>query len=111
MRAAVVLITLGALAFGGTKKMTVEDSLGIHRVAGPRFSPDGNWIVYTETDWDKKNDKQVTHLWISKTTGNPSPGKLNNGEKGEAAPQRLPDGPNTAFLEDTRTTASTARTR
>jgi len=71
-RCIAVLVVLAGIAQGGTKKMTVEDSLGIHRVAGPRFSPDGNWIVYTENEWDKKNDKQVTHLWISRTAGNPT---------------------------------------
>jgi len=93
MKIRVTLALLAAVtAFAGTKKMTVEDSLAIHRVAGPKFSPDGNWIVYTQTDWDRKNDRQVSHLWIAKSNGSAAPARLTNGEKGETSPQWAPDG-------------------
>ncbi len=93
------LFLLSAIAQGGTKKITVEDSLAIHRVAGPRLSPDGHWVVYTETEWDRKNDKQVPHLWIA-SISNPAPVQLTNGEKGETSPQWSPDGTRIAFLAD-----------
>jgi dipeptidyl aminopeptidase/acylaminoacyl peptidase len=92
-----------ALAIGGTKKITVEDSLAIHRVAGPKFSPDGNWILYSETEWDRKGDKQVSHIYVSRTGGAPNPVKLTAGEKGETAPQWAPDGAHIAFLADRST--------
>ena len=94
-----ILFTL-SLAQAGTKKMTVEDSLAIHRVASPKFSPDGNWVLYTETEWDRKNDRQVSHLWLGRATGGSAPMKLTAGEKGETAPQWAPDGSHIAFLAD-----------
>ncbi len=93
-------VLLSLTAFAGTKKMTVEDSLAIHRVSGPKFSPDGNWILYTQTDWDRKNDRQVSHLWIGRANGSQEPVKLTNGEKGETQPQWSPDGKQIAFLAD-----------
>ena len=92
MRTKISLLILcaAALAQAGTKKITVEDSLAIHRVAGPKFSPDGNWILYTETEWDRKDDRQVSHLWVARTSGG-APVKLTSGEKGETAPQWAPD--------------------
>jgi len=98
-----------SLSFGGTKKMTVEDSLAIHRVATPKFAPDGNALLYTETEWDRKNDRQVSHIYISRALGAP-PVKLTNGEKGETSPQWSPDGLWIAFLAD-RTAGNLPRER
>ncbi len=64
-----LLLLLSASMFAGTKKMTVEDSLAIHRVAAPKFSPDGNALLYTETEWDRKNDRQVSHIYVSRAVG------------------------------------------
>ena len=94
-----LLLCAVALAQGGTKKITVEDSLAIHRVAAPKFSPDGNWILYAETEWDRKNDRQVTHLFVARASGG-TPVKLTAGEKGETSPQWAPDGSRIAFLAD-----------
>src|ERR1700680_4856818 len=95
-----LLLCAVALAQAGTKKITVEDSLAIHRVAGPKFSPDGNWILYTETEWDRKNDRQVSHIWVGRASGGAGPVKLTAGEKGETGPQWSPDGSRIAFLAD-----------
>jgi dipeptidyl aminopeptidase/acylaminoacyl peptidase len=103
----VALLLFSAIGFAGTKKITVEDSLAIHRVAAPKFSPDGNWILYTETEWDRKNDRQVSHIYVGRAGGAISAVKLTNGEKGETAPQWSPDGTRIAFLAD-RTTGEPA---
>jgi dipeptidyl aminopeptidase/acylaminoacyl peptidase len=99
----VALLLAAVSLFAGTKKMTVEDSLAIHRVSGPKFSPDGAWVLYSQTDWDRKNDRQVSHLWIGRTNGSQPAVRLTNGEKGETQPQWAPDGKQIAFLADRAT--------
>ncbi len=127
-RTAVSAVLLAAFAasfaIAGTKKITVEDSLAIHRVAAPKFSPDGNWILYTETEWDRKNDRQVSHLFVAHaapgsaggavqgaSAGGAVPIRLTNGEKGETAPQWSPDGKRIAFLADRTIGETTPGTR
>src|ERR1700761_4195404 len=82
---------LSAMAAAGSKKITIEDSLAIHRAAAPKFSPDGRWILYTETEWDRKNDRQIGHIYVARAEGRTAPVKLTNGEKGETSPQWSPD--------------------
>ena len=123
--AACALLT-APFANAGTKKITVEDSLAIHRVAAPKFSPDGNWILYTETEWDRKNDRQVSHIYVAPASvgsfndglhsvsvppGGAAPIRLTNGEKGETSPQWSPDGKRIAFLADRTTGETTPGTR
>ena len=107
--AAVLLFS--SLAFAGTKKITIEDSLAIHRVAAPRFSPNGQWILYTETEWDRKNDRQISHIYVSRPAPRATPVKLTNGEKGETSPQWSPDSTRIAFLADRTTGEPAAGTR
>ncbi len=96
-----LIFTLIAIALGaaGEKRMTIEDSLAIKNVGAPQFSPDGKRIAYTISEWDKKENRRVTHIRIVSPDGGPTT-KLTNGEKGESAPQWSPDGSRIAFLAD-----------
>jgi dipeptidyl aminopeptidase/acylaminoacyl peptidase len=97
----VLVLFICALAFAadGDKKMTVQDSLSIKNVGAPAFSPDGKWIAYTISEWDKENNRRVSHIYLVSSAGG-RPVKLTNGEKGENAPQWSPDGTRIAFLAD-----------
>src|SRR5262245_5192634 len=101
-----MIFLLVALSFAanGDKKMTIQDSLAIKNVGGPSFSPDGKWVAYTISEWDKENDRRVSHIYlVSSDPGKAGPGKsvkLTNGEKGESSPQWSPDGTRLAFTAD-----------
>lgn len=88
------------LPAAGSKKLSITDTLGIRVVASPRISPDGNWVVWTQTEWDQKNNRQVSHLWVARSGGNAAAAKLTNSEKGETVPQWSPDSTRIAFLSD-----------
>jgi dipeptidyl aminopeptidase/acylaminoacyl peptidase len=95
----VLFICVFAFAADGDKKMTIQDSLAVKNVGAPAFSPDGKWIAYTISEWDKENNRRVSHIYLVSSAGG-RPVKLTNGEKGENAPQWSPDGTRIAFLAD-----------
>ncbi|MBI4472913.1 MAG: S9 family peptidase, partial [Acidobacteria bacterium] len=94
-----LLIVASATTLEAQKRMTIEDALAIHNVGGPQFSPDGKWLAYTVSDWDRENDRMVSHVYLISSDGG-RPIKLSNGEKGESSPQWAPDSSEIAFLAD-----------
>ena len=90
---------LGSVSAFGDKRMTIEDSLAIKLVGAPQLSPDSNRIAYTISEWDKKENHRITHLWMVSADGGPTT-RMTNGEKGETAPQWSPDGSRIGFLAD-----------
>lgn len=101
----VLLIALAASAAAGDKRMTIEDSLALRTVGAPLFSPDGKWIAYTISEWNQKDNRRVTHIWLVASDGSRT-FRLTSGEKGESAPQWSPDGTRIAFLADRSTAAA-----
>jgi dipeptidyl aminopeptidase/acylaminoacyl peptidase len=94
-----LLLSVFALALAGDKRMTIEDSLAVKQVGAPVFSPDGKLIAYTISEWDRKENRRVSHIWLVSADGGRAT-KLTNGEKGESAPQWSPDGSRIAFIAD-----------
>jgi len=90
---------IAAVSAFGDKRMTIESALAIKQVGAPQISPDGKRIAYTISEWDKKENRRVSHIWLVSADGGPT-SKLTTGEKGETAPQWAPDGSSIAFLAD-----------
>jgi dipeptidyl aminopeptidase/acylaminoacyl peptidase len=81
------------------RRMTIEDALAIRQIGAPQFSPDGKNVAYTISEWDREENRRVSHIWLVSADGGPTT-KLTTGEKGETSPQWSPDGSNMAFLAD-----------
>jgi dipeptidyl aminopeptidase/acylaminoacyl peptidase len=79
------------------KRLTIEDALAFVDVGAPQWSPDGKWIAFTVTEWNRKEDRRDSHIYLVATEGGP-PIKLTNGERGESQPAWSPDGTRLAFL-------------
>lgn len=88
-----------ALAADALKKrdITLDDLARIERVGSPSLSPDGEWIVYTVSKIDAKDDKTQTHLWMVKWDGSARL-QLTFGKEGAGAPKFSPDGKYISFL-------------
>jgi dipeptidyl aminopeptidase/acylaminoacyl peptidase len=99
---AILALALGeiyAVSAFGDRRMTIEDALAIKLIGAPQFSPDGKRIAYTISEWDKEENRRVSHVWLVSSDGGPTT-KLTTGDKGETSPQWSPDGANIAFLAD-----------
>jgi dipeptidyl aminopeptidase/acylaminoacyl peptidase len=97
-RAVALLLSLSALAHAqGGKGMTIEDVLSIKDVGAPQWSPDGKWIAFTVLEWNRKEDRRDSHIYVIPSAGG-GPVKLTNGERGETQPRWSPDSTRIAFL-------------
>jgi dipeptidyl aminopeptidase/acylaminoacyl peptidase len=74
-----------------------DDIFELKTVADPRISPDGEWIAYTVTTLDRKDDSADTDIYMVSTSGG-APVKLTSSKKPETSPRWSPDGRYLAFL-------------
>src|SRR5579862_6268400 len=60
-----------ALGADAPKKraITLDDLARLQRVGPPAVSPDGEWVLYSVSQIDTKEDKSQTHLWMVKWDG------------------------------------------
>jgi Tol biopolymer transport system component len=96
---AISLVEADTVSAFRDKRMTIEDALAVRQIGAPQFSPDGKQIAYTISEWDREENRRVSHIWLVSSDGGPTT-KLTTGEKGETSPQWSPDGSNIAFLAD-----------
>ncbi|HLL76959.1 MAG TPA: S9 family peptidase [Pyrinomonadaceae bacterium] len=81
----------------GQKRVTMEDVLAIRGVGAPQWSPDGKWLAFTISDWNRKENRRDSHVYLVSADGGEVI-RLTNGERGETQPAWSPDGRWIAFL-------------
>ena len=82
-----------------SKKRTIslDDLVRLLRVGSPVVSPDGEWVAYTVSQVDPKDDKSQTHLWMVKWDGSVRL-QLTYGKDDASSPRFSPDGRYISFL-------------
>ncbi|SVE47926.1 uncharacterized protein METZ01_LOCUS500780, partial [marine metagenome] len=63
------LLFLPALILADDRPITIDDLLALESVGNPQVSPDGQWVAYTVSSRDIKEDKRVTQIWMVSTDG------------------------------------------
>lgn len=79
--------------------MTIEKFLELKAVSDPKVSPDGEWVVYAQSEWNKEKNRREGHLYLVAARGGEAV-RLTNGEKGESGAVWAPDSKRIAFLAD-----------
>ncbi len=79
------------------RAITLDDLARLERVGPPVVSPDGEWVAYTVSQIDTKEDKSVSHLWMAKWDGSARL-QLTYGKEGASEPKFSPDGRYISFL-------------
>ena len=79
------------------RAITLDDLTRIQRVGSPVVSPDGDWVAYSVSQVDAKEDKNESHLWMVKWDGSVRL-QLTYGKEDASAPKFSPDGRYISFL-------------
>ena len=90
-------VTSFAADTGKKRDINLDDLAKFQRVGAPVVSPDGEWVAYTVSQVDTKNDKSVTHLWMVKWDGSARL-QLTYDKEGASAPKFSPDGRYISFM-------------
>ena len=85
-------VATGLAADSGPRVPTIDDLLNVKSVGGAAISPDGQWVAYTVSNTDFKQDAFITQIWVVQTsTGRAF--QLTRGEKSSSNPRWSPDRP------------------
>ncbi len=74
------------------RPLTAEDLWAMKRISAPALSPDGRWVVYTQTQFDPETNKSDSDLWLVPSDGSAPPRRLTWHKGGDSSPVWRPDG-------------------
>src|SRR5207237_5134810 len=74
----------------------LDDLARFRSVSDPQVSPDGQWIAYTVSTIDAKEDKSSTHIWMVRCDGT-NDRQITFSNDSEGSPRWSPDGKYLAF--------------
>jgi dipeptidyl aminopeptidase/acylaminoacyl peptidase len=91
-----LILTLCAPLLAQSKVMTPELLWKLGRVGAPVPSPNGQWIAYTVTHYNLKQNNSNTDLWVIDPNGKEV--QLTSSPAAETSPQWTPDGNHLIYL-------------
>jgi len=77
--------------------MTVEDMWAMKRISGVQLSPDGKWLVYSQTEYSMEENASQSDIWMI-STGGGSPRQMTTHAAYDGHPLWKPDGSAITFI-------------
>src|ERR1700745_2391499 len=98
LRIIVITVLAAVTVFTQTAKrpLKLDDLARFRNISDPQISPDGQWIAYTVSTIDVKEDKSNTHIWLARYDGK-SDRQITFSNDSESSPRFSPDGKFLAF--------------
>jgi dipeptidyl aminopeptidase/acylaminoacyl peptidase len=88
----VTLISATALSAQTARRpLKLDDLARFRNVSDPQISPDGQWVAYTVSTIDTKEDKSSTHIWLVGYDGK-NDRQITFSNDSEGSPRWSPDG-------------------
>src|SRR5437764_914465 len=91
-----LLAAIAASAQTAKHPLKLDDLARFRNVSDPQLSPDGQWIAYTVSTTDAKEDKSSTHIWLANYEGK-NDRQITFSNDSEGSPRWSPDGKFLAF--------------
>src|SRR5437667_12634687 len=88
-----IVLTFAVALSGQTARrpLKLDDLARFRNVSDPQISPDGQWVAYTVSTTDSKEDKSNTHIWMVGYDGK-NDRQITFSTDSETAPRWSPDG-------------------
>ncbi|PYS45405.1 MAG: peptidase S9 family protein [Acidobacteria bacterium] len=97
-RVLLIILALAVAVSAQTAKhpLKLDDLARFRNVSDPQISPDGQWIAYTVSTIDTKEDKSSTHVWLVGFDGKNNR-QITFSSDSESSPRWSPDGKYLSF--------------
>jgi dipeptidyl aminopeptidase/acylaminoacyl peptidase len=90
---------IAAAAIAQQHPITFDDLVSARRVGAPRLSPDGKWIAYDVSTYERNANPRRSAIYLVATTGG-TPKRITDGAKQDEGPQWSPDGRAIAYVSN-----------
>jgi dipeptidyl aminopeptidase/acylaminoacyl peptidase len=92
-----LLAFAAAAATAAATPFTAAEMMKLKRLADPQVSPDGKWVLYSQTDVDLAANTRNSDLWVVPIAGG-EPRRLTSHAKSDSRGRFSPDGRRLAFV-------------